>query len=54
MSVFDLSMEQYIVGATGIGYFLVGMAQLGKGDGSNAMIWLGYSFSQIGLWLNLK
>lgn len=54
MSLYDLSVEQVIVGATGIGYFIVGMAQLGKGDGANTMIWLGYAFAQIGLWLNLK
>lgn len=54
MSLYNLSMEQYIIGATGVGYFLVGAAQWGKGDASNAMIWLGYAFAQIGLWLNLK
>lgn len=52
--MYSLSMEQIIVAATGMGYFLVGVAQWGKGDGANAMIWLGYAFAQIGLWLNLK
>jgi len=54
MSLFDLSVEQVIVGATGIGYFIVGMLQWGKGDTPGGMIWIGYAFAQIGLWLNLK
>jgi hypothetical protein len=47
-------LEKYIVGATGIGYLVVGLAQLKKGAIPNAMIWVGYSFAQIGLWMALK
>lgn len=54
MTIYDLTLEQVIVGATGVGYFIVGMLQWGKGDGPNGMIWVGYAFAQIGLWLNLR
>ena len=47
-------MEHIIVAATGIGYAIVGALQLAKGDSPNAMIWSGYAFAQIGLWINLK
>ena len=47
-------LEKYIVGATGIGYLMVGVLQLRKGSIPNAMIWLGYSFAQVGLWMALK
>ena len=50
----DNMVEQIIIGATGVGYLIVGVLQWGKGDLSNGMIWTGYSFAQIGLWLNLK
>lgn len=49
-----MSLEHYIVGLTGLGYFVVGILQLTKGSIPNAMIWIGYSFAQIGLWINLK
>lgn len=47
-------LEKIIIGATGVGYFLVGIMQFKKGSMPNAIIWLGYSFSQIGLWMALK
>jgi hypothetical protein len=47
-------LEKYIVGATGVGYLIVGLLQLKKGAIPNAMIWVGYSFAQIGLWISLK
>jgi hypothetical protein len=47
-------IEQLIVGATGIGYLIVGVLQLTKGSIPNAMIWIGYAFAQVGLWLTLK
>jgi hypothetical protein len=50
----NLSTEHLIVGATGIGYLIVGVLQAGKGEVPNAMIWLGYAFAQVGLWLNIK
>lgn len=47
-------VEQWIVGATGIGYLITGLLQLQKGETHNAIIWVGYAFAQVGLWLNLK
>ena len=47
-------VEQVIVGATGLGYLTVGILQWVKGEGANGMIWIGYAFAQVGLWLNLK
>jgi hypothetical protein len=50
----QMTIEQFIIGATGVGYLIVGVLQWGKGDLSNGMIWTGYAFAQIGLWINLK
>jgi hypothetical protein len=47
-------IEHTIVALTGAGYLIVGVLQWSKGEISNGMIWCGYAFSQIGLWLNLK
>jgi hypothetical protein len=47
-------LEKIIVAFTGMGYLIVGIAQYFKGSPSNALIWLGYSAAQIGLWMNLK
>jgi len=47
-------LEKTIIAATGMGYLMVGILQLRKGAFPNAIIWLGYAFSQIGLWLALK
>jgi len=47
-------LEKTIIAATGLGYLMVGVLQLRKGSISNAMIWLGYSFAQVGLWMALK
>jgi hypothetical protein len=49
-----INVEQLIVGATGVGYLIVGVLQWSKGEISNVMIWSGYAFAQVGLWLNLK
>lgn len=49
-----MNIEQGIVAATGIGYLIVGVLQWSKGEMSNGMIWTGYAFAQIGLWLNIK
>ena len=46
-------VEMLIVGSTGLGYAIVGTLQGLKGEYSNMMIWLGYAFAQIGLFLNL-
>ena len=48
------NMEKYIVGATGVGYLITSLLQLQKGATANAVVWLGYSFSQVGMWLLLK
>ena len=47
-------LEKYIIGATGLGYLVVGLMQLKKGHIPNAMIWAGYAFAQVGLWMSLK
>jgi len=47
-------VEMIIVGATGIGYAIVGTLQALKGQHANGMIWIGYAFAQVGLFLNLK
>lgn len=49
-----MTVEHIIVGATGVGYLIVGVLQWVKGELSNGMIWTGYAFAQVGLWLNLK
>jgi len=47
-------LEKYIVAATGIGYLVVGLLQLKKGAIPNAMIWVGYAFAQVGLFMSLR
>lgn len=49
-----MTIGQVIVALTGIGYFIVGCEQGFKKDIPNAMIWFGYAFAQVGLWMNLK
>ena len=38
-----MSIEHLIVGATGIGYLIVGVLQWGKGEMADGMIWIGDS-----------
>jgi hypothetical protein len=47
-------IEMIIVGTIGIGYAVVGTLQWLKGDMGAGIMWLGYSFAQIGLFINLK
>jgi hypothetical protein len=47
-------IEQLLVGATGLSYFIVGVLQLSKGAIGNAVMWIGYALAQIGLYMNLK
>ena len=47
-------IEHWIVGATGVGYLIVGILQLTKGSIPNALIWIGYAVAQVGLWMNIK
>jgi hypothetical protein len=49
-----MTLEHLIVGATGVGYLIVGVLQWSKGELSNGMIWTGYAFAQVGLWMNIK
>jgi hypothetical protein len=49
-----MSIEQTIVACTGVGYLIVGVLQWAKGEISNGMIWTGYAFAQVGLWMNMK
>lgn len=49
-----MSVEHVIVAATGIGYAVVGLLQWTKGEVSNGMIWTGYAFAQVGLWMNIR
>ncbi len=49
-----ISTEHIIVGATGVGYLIVGVLQWSKGEISNGMIWTGYAAAQVGLYMNLK
>lgn len=49
-----MTTEHVIVAATGIGYLIVGVLQWSKGEVPNGMIWTGYAFAQVGLWLNIK
>ena len=48
-----MTPEHYIVGATGVGYAIVGVLRLSKGDINNGLIWIGYALAQIGLWRNI-
>jgi hypothetical protein len=47
-------IEQFIVGATGAGYLIVGILQFSKGAIPNGILWMGYAIGQVGLYLNLK
>lgn len=47
-------VDAIIVGSIGIGYAIVGTSQWLKGDMGAGIMWLGYSFAQIGLFINLK
>lgn len=49
-----MSAEHYIVGATGIGYFVVALLRWVKGDIDNGLVWTGYALAQIGLWRLIK
>lgn len=49
-----MNIEQVIVALTGVGYLIVGILQWSKGELSNGMIWSGYAFAQVGLFLNIK
>jgi hypothetical protein len=47
-------IEQLIVGTIGFGYAIVGTMQWLKGDTGAGIMWIGYAFAQVGLFINLK
>ena len=49
-----MSIEHYIVAATGCGYAIVGILRAIKGDIDNSLVWTGYALAQIGLWRLIK
>ena len=49
-----MTVEHWIVGATGLGYLIVGVLQWIKGETANGLIWTGYAAAQIGLYMNIK
>lgn len=50
----NLTISHAIVALTGVGYAIVGIQQGFKGNMSGLIVWTGYAFSQIGLYMSLK
>ena len=48
-----MTASHYIVGLVGIGYLVTGIQQYIKGNVGPAIMWIGYAFSQIGLYMGL-
>ena len=48
-----MTVSHYIVSLVGVGYFVVGVQQMVKGNTGSGIMWLGYAFSQIGLFMGL-
>ena len=48
------TISHYIVSLVGIGYIIVGTQQYIKGNLGSAIMWWGYGFSQVGLFLQLE
>jgi hypothetical protein len=48
------TISHYIVSLVGIGYTVVGVQQYLKGNLGSSIMWIGYGFSQIGLFLQLE
>ena len=48
-----MTISHYIVGLVGVGYLIVGIQQYIKGNIGGGILWVGYSFSQIGLFMGL-
>ena len=48
-----MTISHYIVSLVGVGYFIVGVQQMIKGNTGAAIMWIGYAFSQIGLFMGL-
>ena len=54
MTASDITISHAIVALTGLGYFIVGILQWAKGNASGGIIWTGYAFAQIGLFMTIK
>jgi len=48
-----VTISHYIVAIVGVGYMVVGIQQLLLQNTGAAIMWMGYSFSQIGLYMGL-
>lgn len=48
-----MTISHLIVASIGVGYLVVGIQQWMKGNTGSAIMWIGYSFSQIGLYMGL-
>jgi len=48
-----VTISHWIVALVGLGYLIVGVQQLNLGNTGSGIMWLGYSFSQIGLFMGL-
>lgn len=48
-----MTASHLIVAVVGVGYLVVGIQQWMKGNTGPAIMWIGYSFSQIGLYMGL-
>jgi len=48
-----MTISHYIVAAVGVGYLVVGIQQLWLRNTGAGIMWIGYSFSQIGLYMGL-
>ena len=49
-----MTISHLIVALTGIGYAIVGLQQGLKGNISGLIVWTGYAFAQIGLYMSLS
>jgi hypothetical protein len=48
-----MTPSHFIVGIVGVGYLTVGVEQWLRGNTGPAIMWIGYAFSQIGLFMGL-
>ena len=48
-----MTISHFIVSLVGAGYLVVGIQQFFKGNTGPAIMWIGYAFSQIGLFMGL-
>ena len=48
-----MTPSHFIVAIVGVGYLTVGIEQWLRGNTGPAIMWVGYAFSQIGLFMGL-